>query len=116
MYSVPKSPPGQPLQPKAIFAAGLWVSGVVGSNEATGVRTAASESGYEFWPGPLGLDGSAPANCALFDRIYSLTKAQVRSYVNGGAEPADLTDWPVGLGAPAFIDANGNAGFDEGEA
>ena len=92
----------------AIFAAHLWFGGQVGGE----VRTSASVrfDVQELWPGPLD-DGATlpdPDDCSAFDRIYRVSAAEVAAYDAGGSPTPDLSDWPVGLGAPA-VDMNGDA-------
>ena len=88
-----------------IFAAGLWVGGVVDDT----VRVAGSRySGFTFWPGPLNDDGTLPdpADCSPYDRVYVVSGYDVQDLERAGRATADLRDWPVGLGAPA-VDAAG---------
>ncbi len=100
-YLVPQATARSP-----IFAAGLWVGGRVGGE----VRFAGSRyDSFTFWPGPLGTDGAPPANCAAFDRIYRVSRADVAAYEGGGTPTADLAEWPVALGADV-IDGDGTPG------
>lgn len=94
-YTVPRGAPAS-----ALFVSSLWVGGRVGGE----VRVAAAEyMNYNFWPGPL--DAGAvlpnPTDCSAFDRIYTVSARDVAAYEAGGAPSADLSAWPVGLGAPA---------------
>ena len=114
-YNVPKAPEGQPITPNAIFASGVWLGGKVGSE----VRQAAATYGdWELWPGPLALTGDlpSPTNCTPYDRIFVVSRQQVQDFLAGGQAAPDLAQWPTGLGAPAFVDANANGLFDSGEA
>ena len=88
----------------ANFASGIWMGG-----QAAGqLRLAGSTYGpYEFWAGPLNDDGSPPANCSVYDRVFKISKEDVVSYEGSGAATPDLNDWPTGLGAPT-LDANGD--------
>lgn len=87
-----------------IFASGIWVGGQVGGQ----LRMAASTYGpWEFWSGPLNDDGTAPADCSPWDRIWKVSKEDVVAYEGSGAAIPDLADWPTGLGAPT-LDANGD--------
>lgn len=87
-----------------LYAANFWVGGTVDSD----VRTAsATFQNFEFWPGPLDAGATLPAQgCAAFDRIYSVTRADVTAYETTGVATPDLAAWPVGLGADA-VDATG---------
>lgn len=98
------------LAPKAslnspIFASGIWVGGRVNGT----LRVAGSRySGFTFWPGPLGSDGRPvnPASCAAYDRIYSVSRANIADYEAGIETAEDLAEWPVDLGAPV-VDGDG---------
>jgi hypothetical protein len=96
-----------------IFAAGVWIGGLVGGE----VRTAgATYQSFEFWPGPLDDGAALPEpDCRrlnangreAWDRVYVVSALDVALYDETGETTADLVDWPVGLGAPA-VDANGD--------
>ena len=92
----------------AIYTANVWFGGIVGGE----VRTAAATYGdFEFWPGPLGADGRPvdPNDCSAYDRIYTVSRADVAAYDSGTAPTADLADWPAALGAPV-LDGDGTPG------
>ena len=87
----------------ALFASGIWIGGIV--NEQ--LRAAASDYGpYEFWPGPLDETGAPPADCSVYDEMYSVKKTDIEAYEQTGSATPDLAGWPTGLGAPT-LDANG---------
>lgn len=113
LYTVPASAPGTPTN--AIFSATLWVGGTVNGQLR---MSAANYGGWEMWPGPLDAGGTLPSatDCRAYDRIWRVSRAEIRAYYASGALPTDLREWPVGLGAPAFVDANRNALRDAGEA
>lgn len=93
-YYVPKAALKKPL-----FASGIWIGGKV-SDE---LRVAGTQyRNWEFWPGPLNDDGSAPADCSLYDDIYKVSKDDISAYERGGAPTNDLANWPYQLGAPVF--------------
>ena len=110
-YNVPRTASGAPI---AVFASGFWMGGYVG----TELRQAVATYGpFEFWPGPLDAGGALPpGGCAAFDRIYRVTADDLPTAAFPSRGSTDLREWPVGLGAPAFVDANGNFRFDAGEA
>ncbi len=98
VYNVPKGSVSN-----ALFAGSLWIAGMVDGT----LRLAASTYGpYEFWPGPLDEGGNPPADCAAYDRLYRVSKADVETYEATGTAGPDLADWPTGLGAPT-VDAAG---------
>lgn len=93
-YYVPKAALKKPL-----FASGIWIGGKVGDE----LRVAGTQyRNWEFWPGPLNDDGSAPADCSLYDDIYKVSKDDISAYERGGAPTNDLANWPYQLGAPVF--------------
>ncbi len=94
----------------AMYAAGLWVGGEVDGE----LRFAGSDYGpYEFWPGPLDAMGRPPSewptpfDCDRFDRIFSITRADIINFETQGIVSDDLRDWPFWLGAPV-VDGDGN--------
>ena len=97
VYNVPAAPDGEPITPNPIFTAGLWVGGY----ENGTLRQAATPYGdWEFVPGPLTATGAPPADCTPYDRIYRVTRADLRALETGGPIAADLAEWPWRLGAP----------------
>ena len=101
-YIVPKGTGRSP-----VFAAGLWIGGTVRGELRL---AAATYAGYNFWPGPLGADArpADPSDCSPYDRIYSVSRADVAAYYATGRATADLQDWPWRLGAPV-LDGDGVA-------
>ncbi len=99
VYNIPKGGPSN-----AIFASGIWMGGQVNGQ----LRLAGSTYGpFEFWAGPLNDDGTAPADCSVYDRVWKVSKEDVIGYEGTGLATPDLADWPTGLGAPT-MDADGN--------
>ena len=92
----------------AVHAAGLWIGGRVGE-ELRFAGQLYGGGGTEYWPGPLGPDGAAPSasSCAAYDRIWSVTLADVAAYNATGVATADLAEWPAELGAPV-VDGDGD--------
>ncbi|WP_143537616.1 T9SS type A sorting domain-containing protein [Rubrivirga marina] len=102
-YEVPKG-----SDVTAVHAASLWIGGLVGED----LRMAAhlyGGGGTEYWPGPLGPAGAAPSawDCVAYDRIWSVTLADVAAYNATGVATPDLADWPAHLGAPV-VDGDGD--------
>ncbi len=107
LYEVPR---GSGISP--IFAAGIWVGGLVDGEIRTAAATYAQASeDYEYYPGPLSPSGEPPADCEPFDRIWRVDALDVQLYDDEGFATADLREWPVDLGAP-FTDANGDGEYD----
>ena len=109
VYNVPKSPEGEPMGPSSIFAAGIWIAGLVGGE----VRQAAQVYGnWEYWPGPLDDNGNPPPDCSAYDRIYRVSRDDLAAYDLGSEPTDDLANWPYDLGAPV-VDGDGNpANYD----
>ncbi len=112
VYNVPKALPGRPITPNGVFAGGIWIGGFVGTELR---QAAATYSAWEFYPGPLDNTPAVPGgNCAVYDKIYLVSKDDIKGYINGGATTPDLVNWPTGLGAPTFVDTNANGTFERG--
>ena len=108
LYEVPNGSGKTPL-----FNASLMVGGLVEGQ----VRFAGSTySAWEYWPGPLTSDGTTtPATCAAYDRIWVVRTADLEAYDATGAVTPDLADWPVRVGAPFYVDADGDGHQDPTE-
>jgi hypothetical protein len=107
-YYVPQASGRSP-----IYASGIWIGGKVGGQLRVAGGTYGPSPGmdFTFWPGPLDASTGQPVNpasCAAFDRIYSVSQADISSFRAGGATATDLQEWPVQLGAPYFLDTNDN--------
>jgi len=90
----------------ATAVAGIWLAGEVGGTFR--VADGTFYGGTDFWPGPLDAGPTLPdpADCSPYDRIWSVTTADVARYESTGVASEDLAAWPVGLGAAA-VDAGG---------
>ncbi|HLT48716.1 MAG TPA: T9SS type A sorting domain-containing protein [Rubricoccaceae bacterium] len=107
VYVIPRATAIDPIPKTPIFAAGLWIGGKVDGE----VRVAGSRyANFEFWPGPLD-EGEVltPGDCARHDRIYAVSRDDIRHYLRTGEATADLRDWPAHLGAPV-LDGDGVEG------
>jgi len=89
-----------------VFAAGLWLGGTVDDSARV---AAARYGGWDFWPGPLEDAASPPTDCSEHDRIYVVSREDIRRYYRTGELTDDLRDWPHQLGAPV-IDGDGVEG------
>ncbi len=88
----------------AIFATSLWIGGMTGGELR---MAAATYADWEFWPGPLDAQGNPPADCAAYDRIYLVDRADLERFDATGEATGDIRDWPWQLGAPV-ADGDGN--------
>ncbi|MBT8399169.1 MAG: T9SS type A sorting domain-containing protein [Rhodothermia bacterium] len=99
IYEVPKGSGSN-----AIFASGIWIGGLADGE----LRIAAATYGdWEFWPGPLDATGQAPADCSVYDRIFRISREDIKTFQETGVATSDMIDWPWDLGA-AVIDGDGN--------
>ncbi|GAB5537140.1 MAG: hypothetical protein Rubg2KO_33890 [Rubricoccaceae bacterium] len=99
-YLIPKQNGTSP-----IFAAGLWLGGRVDGE----LRVAAARYGsWDFWPGPLEDAADPPTDCSTHDRIYVVSRDDIRRYYQTGELTDDLRDWPHQLGAPV-LDGDGDS-------
>ncbi|GAB5536110.1 MAG: hypothetical protein Rubg2KO_23590 [Rubricoccaceae bacterium] len=86
------------------YAAGLWLGGTVDGD----LRVAAARyENWAFWPGPLENAASPPSDCSTHDRIFVVSREDVRRYLTTGELTDDLRDWPYQLGAPV-LDGDGD--------
>ncbi|WP_412062346.1 hypothetical protein [Rubrivirga sp. IMCC45206] len=86
-----------------MFSADLLLSGFVEDS----LRTAGWLYGpSNLWPGPLPDADAPPTDCVAFDRIWTVSRADIERYYATGEATADLTEWPAHLGAPV-LDGDG---------
>ncbi len=100
-YQVPIQPGDPDAGRSAVFTTSFWLVGRVGGE----LRTVAERyENFQFRPGATGADGTppTPAECASADRIWTVGRDDVTSYLTDGTLTDDLRDWPVALGAPVF--------------
>ncbi len=100
-YEVPKD-----SSQSSLFSASFWIGGVVSGQ----LRLAAATYGdFEFRPGPLDDDGRPPADCAAYDRVWSVSREDLVRLQTTGEVSDALQDWPWDLGAPV-LDGDGVPG------
>ncbi|MFH1892267.1 MAG: hypothetical protein ABIK83_06240 [Candidatus Zixiibacteriota bacterium] len=80
--------PGDPGSLTVVWAAGLWMGGMVGSD----IRLATAEYDAEYVPGPM--DGGGPMPDDPSFRVYRIDGMS-------GPGDADYDEWPVAQGAPS---------------
>ncbi len=94
VYEVPKGSGSN-----AIFASGIWLAGEVGGQ----LRATATRYGeWEFWAGPLDENGNPPNDCAIYDRVFKVSRSDIEEYEATGVATPAMRDWPTGLGAPTL--------------
>lgn len=99
-YVIPRESGVSPL-----YVANIWVGGMVGGELRT---AAATYNNFEFWPGPLDEHGEPASgdNCSEYDRIWSVSRLDIKNYEETGDATTDLSEWPAALGAPVMADPN----------
>lgn len=106
LYEVPKGTGANP-----IFNVGLWIAGAR-DNVAHSAITSYIDT--DFWIGPLGPNGRPVVNCRDYDRIWSVSDADIREYELTGTLPANMADWPWRSGAPVHRGDNAYSDYDPG--
>lgn len=111
----------------ALFCGSIWIGGFDAGNQILAAAQTYRQSGSnDFWPGPISVaPGSGQllidtATCNLYDYLFSISKADVITFVNGGLATPDIINWPgngdISYGqlpflAP-FFDANNDGIYD----
>ncbi|MBI2269641.1 MAG: T9SS C-terminal target domain-containing protein [Bacteroidetes bacterium] len=116
-YEIPKGGGAHSL-----FSGSLWIGGIDAGAQLKVAAMTYRQNGNDFWPGPLDtttVDISA-ADCAAFDKHFTITRKEVEDFVNGGPITQNIINWPgngntsIGQGkylAP-FYDKDGNGIYD----
>lgn len=98
-YEIPKVEPGQ-VSKHSLFSGALWIGGITEGNLRIAAQTY-RQSGNDYYPGALLVDGSAsitPERCKFYDKIYKVTLAEIDEHrANPG--PAwnpneNIASWP----------------------
>lgn len=110
-YEIPKG-----SKMTSMYAGSVWVGGVdINGQLRTAARTfRGTDSGNDFWPGPLissgeGIASISPDVCVLYDKHYKITREEVElfvEYTNADAEtkadlfsdysiPKIIMEWPA---------------------
>jgi hypothetical protein len=101
----------------SIFAAGIWIGGLVEGELRTAAATyAQGGEDYEYYPGPLDAEGRPPEDCRPYDRIWTVGHADLARYEETGVASDDLAEWPAEAGAPFFdVDGDGAYSLEAGD-
>ncbi len=108
-YEIPKVEPGN--TPKhSLFSGALWIGGVTLGNLRIAAQTY-RQSGSDYYPGALAVDGSASITadrCKFYDKIWKITLSEIESFqvdTANWSSPIDaIQSWP-GTGDPSFSEA-----------
>lgn len=101
-----------------IFTGALWIGGLDPSNNLHIAAQTYRQTGNDFWPGPIDLNGN-PSVSSQWDSIWKVNKSVVDYHILhwndvGYVVPAELATWPSNGTAPfspilaPFIDLNAN--------
>ena len=111
----------------ALYCGSIWIGGFDAGNQILAAAQTYRQSGSnDFWPGPISVaPGSGQlltdtATCSFYDNLYSITKAEIISFLNGGSASTAIINWPgngdISSGqlpflAP-FFDSNNDGVYD----
>ncbi len=92
---------------RSSWGASFWMGGYV-ENKLRHSRPHFGFNSISYWPGPLDDNGQPPADCAVYDAIFSLTRDDLeKASIDDFTE--NVLNWPVDLGAPV-VDGDGVSG------
>ncbi|MDZ4667878.1 MAG: hypothetical protein SGJ00_08335 [bacterium] len=113
-YEVPKVQSGQTSK-HSLFSGALWIGGITQGNLRIAAQTY-RQSGNDYYPGALQIDGSASisaSRCKFYDKIWKVTLAEIEEFSNNESlwdNPIDaIATWP-GNGSTSN-DENGEAKY-----
>jgi hypothetical protein len=124
-YEVPKVNPGQ-VSKHSLFSGALWIGGITQGNLRIAAQTY-RQSGNDYYPGPLQVDGSARGTvtketCKAYDEIWKITLQEIDEFRNNPenwSSPSSIfSSWPSN-GKPGeaatlapFYDVDGDNFYD----
>ena len=112
-YEIPKV--DNPSDAKhSMFASSLWIGGFDGSGQLRIAAQTYRQSGNDFFPGPIRIDGTASTDddiCQEWDKHFTVTRAEIDAFIAAyEADPANIDlaqypnvrDWPGTYDNPEF--------------
>lgn len=126
-YEIPKVPPGVPAI-HSMFASAVWIGGYDAAGRLRLAAQTYRQSGNDFFPGPLSLQGTTDANtCQRWDRHFVITRQEINAFraayqanpnnLNLGSFP-NILSWPAINTDPGFerflapfVDVNGDGDY-----
>ncbi len=101
-----------------IFAGALWIGGLDPSNNLHMAAQTYRQTGNDFWPGPIDLNGY-PSVSSQWDSVWKVNKSVIDYHIQhwndvGYVVPPELANWPSNGTAPfapvlaPFVDLNAN--------
>jgi len=78
------------------FAGSIWLGGLDAGGQLKVAAMTYRQNGIDFWPGPLDTTNASadPAECAKYDQLFTITRAEVDNFVSGGAITPNILTWP----------------------
>jgi hypothetical protein len=104
-YEIPRVEPGQTSK-HSLFSGALWIGGITQGNLRIAGQTY-RQSGSDYYPGALQVDGSASisaARCKFYDQIWKVTLEEIEAF------SGDETQWNNPIDGIANWPGNGNVG------
>ena len=129
-YEIPKVPPGVPAI-HSMFASSVWVGGYDAAGRLRLAAQTYRQSGNDYFPGPLSLQGTTDANtCQKWDKHFIITRQEINAFraayqvdpnnINLGNFP-NIVSWPAINTDPGFErylapfnDVNGDGDYTPG--
>lgn len=71
-------------QTTSLFSGSLWIGGLDINDQLKLAAVRFRQSGNDYWPGPLTIDGTASVDevtCAMYDKHFVITRAEVDEYI-----------------------------------
>ena len=95
----------------SLYAGSLWIAGLDVNQQlkCAAVRFRQGpdfNGGNDFWTGPLTTDGTATIDattCMQYDKMYTITRAEVDEFLSYWNEETQLMDFPDGYQIPSSI-------------
>ncbi len=95
----------------SLYAGSLWIAGLDVNQQlkCAAVRFRQGpdfNGGNDFWTGPLTTDGTATIDattCMQYDKMYTITRAEVDEFLSYWNEETESMDFPEGYQIPASI-------------
>lgn len=81
----------------SLFSGSLWIGGLDINNQLKLAAVRYRQSGNDYWPGPLTIDGTASvdeATCAKYDKHFVITRAEVDEYLAWWNSEDRATEYP----------------------
>ncbi len=84
-------------QATSLYSGSLWIGGLDINNQLKLAAVRFRQSGNDYWPGPLSVDGTASVDaetCAKYDKHFIITRAEVDEYLGWWYSENRATEYP----------------------